>query len=115
MPHFHGPFEGRQGFRRERIDAFGDAALRLRQAVDVGKDRLVTVLGLCGACATGHGGQQLDGDGFRGLAWSGFRLRGLGFCLYRCLCSGFGGCLGGGLLDDDCAWHRRTPIVGCAI
>src|SRR5262249_40354742 len=42
----HGALEARERLGREGIDAFGDAALWLRQAGDVGEDRLVTGCGL---------------------------------------------------------------------
>ena len=46
----------------ERVDSFGDAALRLRQAGDVGKYRFVTDRRLRGACPARHGFWQRCGD-----------------------------------------------------
>src|SRR6185369_14729613 len=56
---------------------FGDGALQLRQAPDVGKDRLVADGGLRGACPAGHGGRQ----GREDVAWRRRWLRGFA-CLH---------------------------------
>ena len=74
----HGALEARQRLGRQGIDAFGDRALRLRQAADVGKDRLVADRGLRRACPASHGGRQRGED----VAVRGRSLRGVG-CLRR--------------------------------
>ena len=58
---FHGALQGRQRLGRQGIDTFGDGPLRLRQAADVGKDRLVAHRGLRGACPASHGNRQRAG------------------------------------------------------
>ena len=37
----HGPLEAGEGFGRQGVDRFGDAALGLREAADIGEDRLL--------------------------------------------------------------------------
>ena len=59
---FHGSLQAGQRPGRQGIDTFGDAALRLRQAGDVGEDRLVADRRLRGACPAGHGLRQRRGD-----------------------------------------------------
>jgi hypothetical protein len=51
----HGPLEAGEGLGRQGVDRFGDAALRLREAVDIGEDRLVADSGLRGARPAGSG------------------------------------------------------------
>jgi hypothetical protein len=53
------------------IDAFGDGALRLRQAAD-GQRLLVPDRGFRGACPASHGGQQRCVDGLRGRTLAEF-------------------------------------------
>ena len=70
---FHAALEGRQRLGRQGIDTFGDGALRLRQAADVGEDRLVAHRGLRGTCSASHGNRQRAGHvGLRGCLLSGF-------------------------------------------
>jgi len=102
----HGALQGRQRPGRQGIDAFGDAALRLRQAADVGEHRLVPFLGLRGACPARHGDQQRRGDDWRGLAFAGFaclRLR-----LTDRAGHWFSSRLAARLLDDHRACHSQA-------
>src|SRR5689334_10322074 len=58
-PPLHCTLEVWQGIGSQSIDTFGDTALRLRQARDIGEHGLVAFGGLRGACLAGHGDQQL--------------------------------------------------------
>src|SRR3954454_6535436 len=50
----HGPLQAGEGLGRQGVDRFGDAALRLREAAEVGEDRFVADGGLCGTRPAGH-------------------------------------------------------------
>ena len=77
----HGALQARQRLGRQGIDAFGDGALRLRQAADVGKDRLVADRGLRGACPASHGGRQRRGGRLVGVL---DRPAGRPLAVFRC-------------------------------
>src|SRR5580700_10237379 len=82
-PPLHRASEVRQRLGSESIDTLGDAALRLRQAGDVGEHGLVAFRCLRGACLARHGDQQLRG----GLALGGLLALGpvVGDALHRVL------------------------------
>src|SRR5262249_51396263 len=58
-PPLHCTLEVWQRIGSQSIDMFGDTALWLRQARDIGEHGLIAFRGLRGACLAGHGGQQL--------------------------------------------------------
>ena len=78
----HGALQARQRLGCQGIDAFGDGALRLRQAADVGKDRLVAERGDALAAETLP---ALQRSVKWGMAWYGV---GDGWCF---ACGGFAG------------------------
>ena len=104
---FHGALQAGQRPGRQGIDTFGDAALRLRQAGDVGEDRLVADRRLRGACPAGHGFRQRRGDFALCLRALG-RLSGRGLGSLVCLAGGHGGNPVG--CGDDLSIQRRNEL-----
>ena len=103
----HGALQAGQRPGRQGIDTFGDAALRLRQAGDVGEDRLVADRCLRGACPAGHGFRQRRGDfALCRRALGRFSGRGLGSLVG--LAGGHGGNPVG--CGDDLSIQRRNEL-----